>query len=322
MDQSFLPKSFVTSDLRCLVLRWISGVRERDFEGLVQVVAASPGLEELELVGWWPVGPINVVPVRRDLTLDRLGKLRIRKFPWQWALSLLDATHIPQTCISDISLEVSEAGSQVDGPAPFKLFKTELHQAVSLAITLDKSLPSETVGLACTTRHASRIEIKFTWSPSDQPGEGPSSLVGSLVDEISKEVQNLHLPLSLYIACEFPKADHANATEPFLSSLTVADPLLPSVTRVKLKGWSLSLFLEHSKLHQFTNLSTLEIESVKDESLLNDLAKWIRARSQLAKSEPNAVMLKTVTLPCKKLPPAVMNNISLLLGDLVDLNWY
>ncbi|KAG8909150.1 hypothetical protein FRC00_010642, partial [Tulasnella sp. 408] len=299
-------KSLLTWDLKRLVVQWVERAQEKDFEGLIQVVSASPSLEELELVGWSARIPIEGgPPVQRVIPSDRLRKLRLRQFPWQWAVSLLETISIPHSCISDIFLSVSVHGTQMD--AALRLIKRELAQAATVAISLLAQSLSQVIKLACISTTASRTEVRFTGSsymtPSNTESQGWSGVQG-----LKTDMQNIGVPVNLYVTCP-------PDTQAFSSILETADPLLPSVTRVTLDESSLPLFIKHSDLSRFTNLSELQIKNVKAQNVLNDAAKWILGLRS------NVKALKTVTLTRKDVPTAVIESFSNTLTGTVNLHW-
>ncbi|KAG9049003.1 hypothetical protein FS837_011477 [Tulasnella sp. UAMH 9824] len=299
-------KSLLTWDLKRLVIRWMERAEEKAFEGLIQVVSASPSLEELELVGWSERIPIEgVPPVQRVIPSDRLRKLRLRQFPWQWAVSFLETIRIPNSCISDIFLDVSIHETQVD--AALRLMKRELAQAATVAISLLAQGLSQIIKLACVSTAASRTEVKFTGSrhmtPNNAEFQGWSGVQG-----LKPDIQNIDVPVNLYVTC--PEGNEA-----FRSIMEAADPLLPSVTKVTLDESSLSLFVKHSDLSRFTNLSELEIKNVNAQKALNDAAKWILGLRS------NVMALKTVTLTRIDLPTAVIKSFSNTLKGKFNLNW-
>lgn len=304
MDRS-LPNwnSLLMWDLKRLVIRWMVRVGENEFEGLIQVISASPGLEELEIVGWSESISIEgVLPVRVAIPLDRLRKLRLRQFPWRWAISLLDAIKIPDFCISDVFLDVPGSGPQVD--AASRLLKKELAQASTVAISLLAQAFDQTIGFACISTTASRTEVKFTESTYTRLSNADEFQVWSGIHGLETDVQDLGVPVNLSITCKLLEQYHPSSTQEFSSMMVTADPLLPLVTKVTLDNSSLSLFLKETNWSRFTNLSEFEIKNVDDQNLLDGAAKWIVEWSVLANSKSNVTALKTVTLMCKNVGTA------------------
>ncbi|KAG9049004.1 hypothetical protein FS837_011478 [Tulasnella sp. UAMH 9824] len=314
-------KSFLAWDLKRLEIQLVSEPQEKEFEGLLQVVSASPGLEELELVRWRHKTPIRRIPSAREVTsLDRLRKVRLDIFPWQWAVPLLETIRIPRSCVSNILVDASREGPPID--AALRVHKRELTQAETVAISLVAKSYSTTMELTCTSIATESIRFKVSESkdPYDCYSDGISRAL-NVIQGLKTPNQNLRVPVDLSITRDFSVHMSAPVDREFSSMMITADPLFPPVTKLRLDSSSQPLFLKHSNWSRFTNLSEIEIKGYNDRARLNHVAEWVPERAALANSEPNVTPLKTVTIEAKYVQMAVIESISDTLRGVVDLHW-
>ncbi|KAG8952501.1 hypothetical protein FRC04_004561 [Tulasnella sp. 424] len=305
--------------MNCLRKLAVSGVfvDVRDFEGLVQVLVASPNMEELELSGWrereetLPGEPsLKLEPI----AFDSLRLFTLCEFPSPWDHKLLEAIRIPQRCAVDIALKL-DPSSQPPLSECMKQLQARLTGSSLLKVALEAYEDDSAAWYECRGTDGvgdTSISLRYTETHL-QPSEAFQLWLSSLA-EITESVQTSGIPVHISIFSSIPL--HPDSPDTLTSTLRSVDELLPSVYKATFSGWSIPQFLSYASSPSLPNLSDLVVWDVV-EPLWKEILECVEARSELAtvqgwKFKP----LRSISLPAGPIDKEIYERLSNLVENI------
>ncbi|KAG8914062.1 hypothetical protein FRC00_000910 [Tulasnella sp. 408] len=273
--------SFVMRGLRKLAVVTVVP-KASDLENLVQVLAASPNMEELHIRGWIPRSgsiPENHRVKLEPIALDCLHSLTLRVFPSSWANALLEAIRFPHRCSMDIALELPSAQAPLS--ELLKHLKTRLAGSSLMGVVLDARERFLSIVLMCQgTDEVGEASVMFRY-PTGMAFLTSDTLLlwQSSLAEITEAVQASGIPVHLVMSVSLSQTPNS-IDHPMTTALKLADESLPSVHKASISGSNIQQFFQYITLPTFPNLSDLEVseaETVSWETILECVA----ARSEL-----------------------------------------
>ncbi|KAG8896524.1 hypothetical protein FRC01_011737, partial [Tulasnella sp. 417] len=254
--------SFVMRGLKRLLVATVMA-KTRDFENIVQVLAASPNMRELQIRGWLPkrsdlLEKPRVAP--KPVALDFLQSLTLRVVPSSWANVLLEVIRLPRHCSLDILLEIPLTQGPIS--EPLKHLRARIVGSPLMKVVLDVRERFLSIGLRCEgTDEVGEASVEFrnptatAFHPSDALQLWQRSLA-----EISQEVQTsgvtVHITMSTGV---FRNPDSFDVNHFLESALKLVDEHLPSVYKASIAGPNIQQIFEYMTSQTFPNLSDLEV---------------------------------------------------------------
>lgn len=273
--------SFVMRGLRKLAVATVVP-KATDFENLVQVLAASPNMEELHMRGWIPRSGSLLENPRvklEPIVLDSLHSLTLRVFPSSWANALLGAIRLPHHCSVDMVLEPPSAQTPLS--ELLKPLKTRLSGSSLMNVGLDAREWFLSIALVCEgTDEVGKVSVMFRYATGSAfPTFDTLQLWQSSLAAITEAVQASGIPVHLAMAVSLSQTPDS-IDHPMTTSSKLADQLLPSVYKASISGTNIQEFLQYITLPTFPNLTDLVVskaETVSWETIL----ECVSARSKL-----------------------------------------
>ncbi|KAG8952500.1 hypothetical protein FRC04_004560 [Tulasnella sp. 424] len=306
----------LTKGLRKLAVSEVY-VDVRDLEALIQVLVASPNMEELEVSGWKQTGgtrPGEPSFKLEPVVLDSLRLFTLRMIPSRWAYKLLEAISIPQRCAVDIALNLNPS-SQPPLSKPMEQLQTRLTGSSLLKVvfaTNEDALKAEykcygTGGVGDTSIFLRYPELEYQFS------EVPHLWLSSLA-EITESVQSSGIPVHISIFSD--SIIHKRSSDILTSTLKSVDELLPSLSKVSLGGRHIQQLLSHASSPSFPNLSDLVVFDVV-ETPWKEILECVSARSELAIVQGQKFKaLRSISLPQGPIDQQAYERLSTLVENI------
>ncbi|KAG8952502.1 hypothetical protein FRC04_004562 [Tulasnella sp. 424] len=289
----------------------------RDFEGLVQVLVASPNMEELEVSGWKQTGrtlPGEPSFKLEPVVLDSLRLFTLRMFPSPWGHKLLEAIRIPQRCAVDIALQL-DPSSQPPLSECMKQLQARLTGSSLLKVALEAYEDDSGAGYECRGTDGvgdTSISLRYTETHL-QPSEAFQLWLSSLA-EITESVQTSGIPVHISIFSSIPL--HPDSSDTLTSTLRSVDELLPSVYKVSFSGWFIQQLLGYAASPSFPNLFDLEVRGV-EAIPWKEILECVEARSELASVQGQKFKpLRSISLPKGPIDEEIYERLSTLVENI------
>ncbi|KAG8976634.1 hypothetical protein FRC05_003473 [Tulasnella sp. 425] len=288
----------------------------RDFEALVQVLVASPNMEELQVRGWRVRG--GTVPGEpsfklEPIVLDSLRLLSLCMLPSPWASKLLEAIRIPQRCAVEIFLDLPSPQASLS--RHIKGLQARLTGSSSLKVALEADGSASRADYKCGGTDGvgdTSISFQYYAESADLEVSGAFQLWLSSLAEITESVR---IPVHISISSDF--LPHPGSPDNLLTStLKSVDELLPSVYKATFSGSASGQVLSYASSPSFPNLSELEVGGIQV-APWKEILECVSARSELAtvqgwKFKP----LRSISLPQGPIDEETYERLSTLVKNI------
>ncbi|KAG9016253.1 hypothetical protein FRB90_003607 [Tulasnella sp. 427] len=276
-----------------------------DLKSLSRVLAVSPRMEELEIVGWIASVLSDGLPLSPSpIALDYLRSFALYDLPEGWANALLETIRIPSACTIDLKLDTNSSGEALHQLA--RHLPARLTESSSLQITVQAYETYQSIAFRCdgneTTGGAS-IEVGNIVLGTLLLSPNVPRFWGNTLAQVSTHVKASGVPVALALFSS--RHDHPDYMKSAYMSI---EEHLPSVAAVALDRWSLQSFLQYETPTSFPNL--YDIILTDPEGIpLEEILAFASARTGSAFVN-GTTALRSVSLPRRYVDQATLDKLS------------